>query len=85
MNLRYTVGLTLRLAIGIDLHRHESLINKSFIEKEMIECLFWSVYTMDRSISIAMGRPLGIQDTDITMPLPLCLTDEMLSRTRPCR
>ena len=33
---------------------------------------------MDRSISIAVGRPLGIQDTDITMPLPLCLTDGML-------
>ncbi|RYP67729.1 hypothetical protein DL769_005693 [Monosporascus sp. CRB-8-3] len=78
VNLWYTAGLILRLAIGIDLHRRESLINKNFMEREMIKRLFWSVYTMDRSISIAMGRPLGIQDADITMPLPLCLTDEML-------
>ena len=78
VNLWYTVGLILRLAIGIDLHRRESLINKGFMEREMTKRLFWSVYAMDRSISIAMGRPLGIQDTDITMPLPLCLTDEML-------
>lgn len=78
VNLWYTIGLILRLAIGIDLHRHESLINKGFMEREMVKRLFWSVYAMDRNICIAMGRPLGMQDTDITMPLPLCLSDEML-------
>ncbi|KAH6972402.1 fungal-specific transcription factor domain-containing protein [Ilyonectria sp. MPI-CAGE-AT-0026] len=79
VNLWYTAGLALRLAVGIDLHRHETVANKSLIDAEMCKRLFWSMYTMDRSISIAMGRPLGIQDADITMPLPLCISDDKLS------
>lgn len=84
VNLWYTNGLALRLAIGLNLHRCESVGNgnsNSVMEDEMAKRLFWSVYNMDRSICIAMGRPLGIQDADITMPLPLCLTDEMLALT----
>ncbi|KAH6887482.1 fungal-specific transcription factor domain-containing protein [Thelonectria olida] len=79
VNLWYTVGLALRLAVGIDLHRHEAVVNKSLLEAEMCKRLFWSVYTMDRSISIAMGRPLGIHDSDITMPLPLSIPDDKLT------
>ncbi|KAF7558129.1 hypothetical protein G7Z17_g144 [Cylindrodendrum hubeiense] len=79
VNLWYTVGLALRLAVGIDLHRHETVATKSLVEAEMCKRLFWSVYTMDRSISIAMGRPLGIQDADITIPLPLSISDDRLS------
>lgn len=79
VNLWYTVGLALRLSIGTNMHRCESVGNRGLLEDEMAKRLFWSVYTMDRSICIAMGRPLGIQDSDITMPLPLCLTDEMLT------
>jgi hypothetical protein len=80
VNLWYTVGLALRLAVGIDLHRQETVGSKSLLEAQMCKRLFWSLYTMDRSISIAMGRPLGIQDADITMPLPLSLSDRMLEQ-----
>lgn len=79
VNLWYTTGLALRLAIGMNMHRCESVGSRGPLEDEMAKRLFWSVYNMDRSICIAMGRPLGIQDSDITMPLPLCLTDEMLT------
>lgn len=78
VNLWYTAGLALRLAIGTNMHRCESVGNGALLEEEMAKRLFWSVYTMDRSICIAMGRPLGIQDSDITMPFPSCLTDDML-------
>ncbi|KAH7123293.1 fungal-specific transcription factor domain-containing protein [Dactylonectria estremocensis] len=78
VNLWYTVGLALRLAVGIDLHRHETVAKKALLDAEMCKRLFWSVYTMDRSICIAMGRPLGIQDADITMPLPLSMSDDRL-------
>ncbi|KAJ4169596.1 hypothetical protein NW754_005749, partial [Fusarium falciforme] len=44
----------------------------------MARRLFWCIYTMDRSMSIAMGRPLSINDSDITVPFPLQLTDEQL-------
>lgn len=83
VNLWHTVGIALRLAIGIDLHRQEKVANKSLLEAEMCSRLFWSVYTMDRSISMAMGRPLGIQDSDITMGLPLSITDDNLTNSDP--
>ena len=38
---------------------------------------------MDRSMAMAMGRPLGIQDSDITLPLPLQYTDEQLTSVEP--
>ncbi|KAJ3500407.1 hypothetical protein NM208_g17150 [Fusarium decemcellulare] len=79
VNLWYTVGLALRLTVGIDLHRRETLTHKSLFDAEMCKRLFWSLYTMDRSISISLGRPLGIQDSDITVPFPLLLTDEKLA------
>ncbi|KAM0544649.1 hypothetical protein ACHAPJ_011710 [Fusarium lateritium] len=79
VNLWYTVGMALRLAVGIDMHRQESLTHKSLLDAEMRKRLFWSLYTMDRSVSISLGRPLGIQDADITVPLPLLLTDEQVA------
>ncbi|CAF3622119.1 unnamed protein product [Fusarium graminearum] len=79
VNLWYTVGMALRLAVGIEMHRDESLSQKSLLDAEMRKRLFWSLYTMDRSVSISLGRPLGIQDADITIPLPLILSDEQLA------
>ncbi|KAI9900563.1 hypothetical protein N3K66_004825 [Trichothecium roseum] len=97
----HTLGLALRLALGMDLHREEasspppppssfhssspsfndgtrSRWDYPLLRREMARRLFWSVYVMDRSMSMAMGRPLGIQDSDITAPFPLLLTDEQL-------
>ncbi|RSM12461.1 hypothetical protein CDV31_006302 [Fusarium ambrosium] len=79
VNLWQAVGLALRLAVGIDLHRREALAGKSLLEAEMCKRLFWSLYTIDRSISISLGRPIGIQDADVTISLPLLLSDEKLS------
>lgn len=33
--------------------------------------LFWSCYTMDRQVSIPLGRPFSISDLDIDIQLPL--------------
>lgn len=78
VNMWYTSGLALRLAIGIDLHRAETTSKLDLWHAEMAKRIFWCTYVMDRSMAIAMGRPLGIQDTDITTPLPLQLTDLQL-------
>lgn len=79
VNMWHVIGLALRLAVGIDLHRQEALVGCSVLEAEMRKRLWWSVYAMDRSISITLGRPLGIQDSDITMPLPEAFTDDQLN------
>ncbi|KAJ3463657.1 hypothetical protein MRS44_008443 [Fusarium solani] len=79
VNMWYTLGLALRIGLGIDLHREESSnASQGLLSQQMTRRLFWCIYTMDRSMSIAMGRPLGINDSDITVPFPLQLTDEQL-------
>lgn len=78
VNMWYTTGLALRIATGMDLHRAESIRRMSLLEAEMCKRLFWSIYAMDRSMSIYLGRPLGVQDADITLPFPLQLTDQDL-------
>ncbi|GAB1202846.1 hypothetical protein APSETT445_001469 [Aspergillus pseudonomiae] len=81
VNLWYTSGLALRLATGIDLHRRESLVGLDLCRTEMSKRVFWCAYVMDCSIAVNMGRPLGIQDTDISTPLPLQLSDDQLRDT----
>ncbi|KAL6922512.1 hypothetical protein FSST1_006538 [Fusarium sambucinum] len=79
VNIWYTLGLALRISMGMDLHREEtSNTGQSLLSREMARRIFWCTYALDRSISIAMGRPLGINDSDITVPLPQQLTDEQL-------
>lgn len=79
VNIWYTLGLALRIGLGMDLHREESSsTGQSLLSQEMARRNFWCTYTLDRSMSIAMGRPLGINDSDITVPLPQQLTDEQL-------
>lgn len=79
VNMWYTTGMALNLAIGIDLHRKESLTEKDLMTQEMYKRVFWCTYVMNCSIAINMGRPLGIQESDISMPLPLQLTDGQLN------
>ncbi|KAH7215479.1 fungal-specific transcription factor domain-containing protein [Fusarium oxysporum] len=79
VNIWYTLGLALRIGLGMDLHREEtSSTGQSLLSQEMARRLFWCTYTLDRSMSIAMGRPLGINDSEITVPLPQQLTDKQL-------
>lgn len=50
VNLWYTIGLALRLAVGIDMHRQEVSLGPDLLETEMRKRLWWCVYVMDRSI-----------------------------------
>jgi hypothetical protein len=81
VNMWYTTGLALNLAIGIDLHRKESLSGQDMLDAEMCKRVFWCAYVMSCSMSINMVRPLGIREPDISMPLPLQLTDTQLDES----
>lgn len=81
VNMWYTTGLALNLAIGIDLHRKESLCEQDMLDTELSKRVFWCAYVMSCSMAINMGRPLGIRDSDISMPLPLQLTDAQLDES----
>lgn len=65
------IGLAMRIAIDLGLHRQTSAMDKLGFDVEMRKRLFWSCYTMDRQVSIPLGRPFAIADQDIDVRLPL--------------
>jgi len=60
-----------RIAIDLGLHRQTSSMEKIGFDVETRKRLFWSCYTMDRQISIPLGRPFPISDRDIDVAFPL--------------
>ncbi|CAK7232464.1 hypothetical protein SBRCBS47491_008280 [Sporothrix bragantina] len=65
------VGLAMRIAIDLGLHRRTAAMSRPSLDNELKKRLFWSCYNLDRQVSITLGRPFTISDRDIDLPLPL--------------
>ncbi|KAK7937902.1 uncharacterized protein PG986_014770 [Apiospora aurea] len=67
----YMIGLAMRTSIDLGLHmrRNEDKLG-SRDEIQMRRRLFWSVYALERTIAISMGRPFSIPDRQIDVELP---------------
>ena len=50
----------------------------SAIEKETRRKIWWCVYTLDRMLALALGRPIGAEDVDCDVEPPIALDDELL-------
>ncbi|CAH7687047.1 fungal-specific transcription factor domain-domain-containing protein, partial [Phakopsora pachyrhizi] len=80
-------GLAMRTALELGLHRKTPKGKRTdpFTE-EMRKRVWWSVYSLDRTMAMQLGRPIAIRDKEIDTELPLdidChITDpkEILSR-----
>jgi hypothetical protein len=48
------------------------------IEKETRRKIWWGVYSLDRMLALALGRPLGINDSDCDVEYPVEVDDEHL-------
>ncbi|VUC33741.1 unnamed protein product [Clonostachys rosea] len=91
------LGLALRMAINMGLHRH--FVSESIHPdiRELRNRLWWSIYVADRLYSIEMGRPLAINDAEINTPYPVEVSgwtdihgrprkiDGLISLARICR
>ncbi|KAL7418364.1 hypothetical protein Q5752_006822 [Cryptotrichosporon argae] len=69
----YLSGLTIRLCIGLGLHRNvagRAMRTLGKYEIEMRKRVFWAAYTLDRMMALLLGRPPGISDDDIDVDLP---------------
>jgi hypothetical protein len=80
-NAWLVAGQAVRTAIDLGLHRDSSPIfhpENSMLTIEMRKRVFWSAYALDRNISIALGRPCAVRDSEIDVPLPQNLTDDQL-------
>ncbi|SCU99439.1 LAME_0G03180g1_1 [Lachancea meyersii CBS 8951] len=70
------IGIALRAALRIGLHKKSSLLNCSLIEAEVKKRLFWTIYKMDVYVNIIMGLPVTIADSDIDQELPANFHDD---------
>ncbi|KAF9019070.1 hypothetical protein BDZ89DRAFT_328219 [Hymenopellis radicata] len=71
-----TLGSTIRLAIGLGLHRRIGPDRASPFELERRRRTWWSIYNFDRVASFTLGRPLGIADEAIDIELPSLDTEQ---------
>ncbi|OCH94255.1 hypothetical protein OBBRIDRAFT_769925 [Obba rivulosa] len=72
------IGQAVRTAQDIGLHRSPRRLLISPVEKETRRKVWWGVYTLDRMLALALGRPLGIEDSDCDVELPIDVDDDNL-------
>ncbi|OKL62007.1 hypothetical protein UA08_02703 [Talaromyces atroroseus] len=61
------IGMAARIATGMGLHSADQYKSLAVDIIEHQKRLFFSLYMMDRVVSLALGRPFAIQDDDITV------------------
>ncbi|KAJ5354553.1 hypothetical protein N7541_005597 [Penicillium brevicompactum] len=85
----YSFGTTTQLVTALGLHRRLSgKLSKnggSCLELELRKRIFWSVYTLDKYLSIMFGRPRLLHDEDIDQDLPDEMNDDDLLEEDPTR
>ncbi|KAJ6032043.1 hypothetical protein N7540_002775 [Penicillium herquei] len=66
----HLVGLAMKKAIAFRFHNDpDSLGTIPSLVLLMRRNIFWSLYTIDRTISMIMDRPFNIEDDEITVPV----------------
>ncbi|KAF2090600.1 hypothetical protein K490DRAFT_34673, partial [Saccharata proteae CBS 121410] len=63
----YHLRIAIDLAIGLGMYGNptQRILLMPDEEQQYCKRLLWSLYAMDRVVSISLGRPLGIRDCDI--------------------
>lgn len=85
----YSFGTALQVVTALGLHRKSPVkLSKngcSHFELEVRKRIFWSVYTLDKYLSIMFGRPRLLHDEDIDQEFPGEMNDEDLLEEDPTR
>lgn len=85
----YLFGTALQVVTALGLHRKCPVkLSKngcSYFELELRKRIFWSVYVLDKYLSIMFGRPRLLHDEDIDQELPDEINDEDLLEEDPAR
>ncbi|KAK9367012.1 fungal-specific transcription factor domain-containing protein [Lipomyces kononenkoae] len=71
------LGATIKIAQAMGLHREPSRGSSDEIEER--KRVWWTIYTWDRFASVTYGRPLGINDNDCNVTMPI----DVYERARP--
>ena len=78
------VGLAARQAVLLGLSRRATPSDGlSSTEIELRHRLFWSIYVLDRMMSISFGLPVALRDKNMDVPLPCLTVEEFAAAERP--
>jgi hypothetical protein len=69
------VGQAVRTGQDLGLHRSPRRLLITPVEKETRRKIWWGVYSLDRMLALALGRPLGVDDTDCDVEFPVDVDD----------
>ncbi|KAH0844310.1 hypothetical protein FOPE_09304 [Fonsecaea pedrosoi] len=84
LNAAYdTIGTAVRLCYQINLHDQNTWHNRTTFDVTMRRRIFWSLFYLDRSVSLMSGLPYLIKDVDVVVDLPRCLDDREFSPSCP--
>ncbi|KAI0269256.1 fungal-specific transcription factor domain-containing protein, partial [Gloeopeniophorella convolvens] len=72
------IGQAVRAAQDLGLHRSPRRLIISAVEKETRRKIWWGVYTLDRMLALALGRPIGAEDVDCDVEFPVDIDDDSL-------
>lgn len=78
----FTHGTMVQLMMAMGLHRKRSTSENKptdAISKECQKRVLWCAYTMDKYLSLVLGRPRLLQDEDIDQVFPAHVNDEDLT------
>lgn len=82
-NAAYSViGVAARLCFQARLHQQSIWRNYTPFETHMRQRIFWTVYFLDRRISLSCGRPYSLREADIDIEQPAYLYDKV-RKTNP--
>ncbi|KAH6848261.1 fungal-specific transcription factor domain-containing protein [Chaetomium sp. MPI-CAGE-AT-0009] len=71
------LGCAVKVAQDLGLYTESG--TASFVEAEMRRRTWWTIYILDRSLAIELGRPMLIDDSDCDVSLPAAIDDHHLS------
>lgn len=73
------LGLAVRMALGLRMHKQADIEKESLLDQEMSRRIWWCLYIFDCGQTIGYGRPLGIPCAGIDTNLPLNILDTSLT------
>ncbi|CCG83841.1 protein of unknown function [Taphrina deformans PYCC 5710] len=81
----FTSGSAVSMCVDLDLHREAAPTGQQTTAKEHENIeerrrLFWSTYSLDRGLALALGRPMIINESAITTPFPTAVSPRALAR-----